>query len=201
MSPDRLLRFPEYRNGVIRHELGHWVVARSLGFDVGGITIRILGGSHGSLGHQGSAQLFPMPALSTLEDVLQYTEDRIAILYAGVATQAMFEKDIDAAGIETMMATDGMGDRSNIQELLHIARAIAHPVTRTSGNELEQTKEILERCWVRANEILEAHRTRISGMANRLRKQVVACDVEYAFTAAELDEWWCMTETSPASTR
>lgn len=201
MNPDRPLRFHEYRSRVIRHELGHWIVARMLGFDVGGITIEILAGSHGSLGHQGSAELFPMPAFSKLEDVLRYTEDRIAILSAGVAAQAMFETGIDAAGIDALMATDGSVDRSNIQQLLHIARAIAHPDARTRDNELEQINAIADRCWRRACEILETHRTRICGMATRLRGRVTRCDTRYAFSASELDEWWRMTEEASPSMR
>jgi hypothetical protein len=201
VNPDPPLRFHEYRSRVIRHELGHWIVARMLGFDVGGISIEILAGSHGSLGHQGSAKLFPLPAFSTLEDVLRYTEDRIAILFAGVAAQAMFETGIDAAGIDALMATDGSVDRSNIQELLHIARAIAHPGSRTRDNEPEQINAIGERCWRRACEMLETHRTRISAMATHLRKETVARNVEYTFTAEQLDAWWSMTGTSSISAR
>jgi hypothetical protein len=83
----------------------------------------------------------------------------------------------------------------------HFARAIAHPGSRTRDNEPEQINAIGERCWRRACEMLETHRTRISAMATHLRKETVARNVEYTFTAEQLDAWWSMTGTSSISAR
>ena len=61
--------FYNYKKELIRHELGHWIVAKELGFKIGDIKLRI-SGEFGTYGHNGSSKIFPEPFIDTI-DILE----------------------------------------------------------------------------------------------------------------------------------
>jgi hypothetical protein len=60
----------------VRHECGHLVVAKALGFNTGQITL---------MPTQASAALDVFPSSPTLKDVEDFIERRVMMLYAGAA--------------------------------------------------------------------------------------------------------------------
>ncbi|HGS4461940.1 TPA: hypothetical protein ACMDOB_001815 [Vibrio metschnikovii] len=47
----------KYKENLIRHEIGHWLVAQKLGFSTGDIMIKIMVDTSGSHYHQGSSHI------------------------------------------------------------------------------------------------------------------------------------------------
>lgn len=89
----------EVQRKVLRHELGHWLVARKVGSDTGDITIMI---RQPSLGHpplqEGDSWVNPAPVIKNVDDLTLYLEDRISVLYAGLAAQK-YGLDLDSTGL------------------------------------------------------------------------------------------------------
>jgi hypothetical protein len=65
---------------VAQHEMGHYVIARAMGFRTGDVSIEIIGPIDG---HRGAAEVtLPEPA-ATIDEVRTYLERRVIVLYAG----------------------------------------------------------------------------------------------------------------------
>jgi hypothetical protein len=73
--------FDEWHNAsTARHEFGHLVVAKLLGFKTGEVSVSPLKAGCG---------VILQPSLPTLDEVVPYLEKRIQILFAGVAAQSL----------------------------------------------------------------------------------------------------------------
>jgi len=74
-----------------RHEVAHALIAKSLGFTVGEIRIGV---SSATGDHEGSSGATSNRHLKTVEDVVQYSEDRIVVLMAGTMAEAESEGEV-----------------------------------------------------------------------------------------------------------
>lgn len=118
-------------NRVIHHELGHWLMAREMGFEVGKIVIN---SSRGKA--SGYAKVFPRASsqLDTAEAVDDYLSRRVRVLLAGVIVEIAWYKktfgeslsDKDLKGIYENAVIDrsGIGDKGKAEELLAILAGI-----------------------------------------------------------------------------
>lgn len=107
--------------GTIRHELGHWLVADALGFRVGEISIcrpvsgRLLG----------SATCFPHVRLyGKTRRILKHCENRISVLFAGVVSEIIFDKDQTEDRSTQLLETAGADDYSKIKEIIYLDASI-----------------------------------------------------------------------------
>lgn len=152
-------QFKERRNSLIKHELGHWLTARHLGFDVGGITLRIdlaidRRSNKPFFGHHGTAHIDPTPIFKDLNEVETYLINRLTVLYAGVAAQVMDLEDATEDLTTKLLNTDGASDLRVIQELMPIIQGIRsrHPTDReTRANDAQP---IMHEVWDNARELV-----------------------------------------------
>lgn len=61
---------------VVYHELGHWIVAREVGFDIGKIVIELIDKRGYLPNHRASSEAFPSPSLKQVDDIKRYIIDR-----------------------------------------------------------------------------------------------------------------------------
>jgi len=134
------MNFTEYTIDVIKHEVGHWVVAKILGFKTGDITIQIT--HNGKLfGHEASANIRPEPEISNITDISSYLENRICILFAGVISQAIGKTDISETSAADLLLADGASDYAKVTELVFICMGI-----KFYGEICEQKEDRTSKC-------------------------------------------------------
>ncbi len=120
---------------VARHEAGHYVTARVLGFRAGPCSIRI----DFPIDHRGGAGVELATALTSVDDVADYLERRVQVLYAGTLAEAMSEGVIDQPKAIEYLKTGSARDHAKVRELINILRNIKYPETQA----LERTQKEL----------------------------------------------------------
>jgi hypothetical protein len=101
-----------------RHEAGHLIAARALGFETGDILLSQT---------QGGAEIDIYPSLPTISDAIQFIEDRIIILYAGALAQSMRQKECDPEAAIKLLRTTAANDYAKVRELGRTLVGLAHP--------------------------------------------------------------------------
>jgi hypothetical protein len=151
---DRALR-------IAHHEMGHYVVARSLGFETGGVTLTVTM----DLRHKGGATINLVQPIASMDAMKAYLEARIIILLAGAMAQTLPSAPVGAKRVDLSEAAailkGALGaerDDAKISELRHLLRNITYPDTGLTSPDRITTelKTINDRLWLRAQEMIEA---------------------------------------------
>lgn len=184
------MNFNLYKEDVIRHELGHWLTARELGFGVGSIEINILQNRIG-LGHEGVATILPCHRIEEIECLNNYVKNRIAILFSGVLSQVMAkdEAEVNSDLVEGLLASDGADDNSKIIELCHILRGSLYKDNMSAENELEQRNEIMNACWEIACSTLKKNKKLIGFLVDKICSEVIQSNKKYTFDKSQIESW------------
>ena len=86
--------------GIVRHEFGHLVAAKLLGFSTGGIEL---------IAVEARAQIGLRPTFNCLTDVAEYARRRVQVLYAAGAQALGDDGIIDPGGVEQLLKTTSRG--------------------------------------------------------------------------------------------
>jgi hypothetical protein len=182
------MNFPEYAIDVIKHEVGHWIVANRLGFKTGDITIRIVQEGH-SFGHDASANIRPEPDVTNITGLLEYLENRICILFAGVISQVIEKKNITKSTAADLLSTNGASDYQKIIELVFICRGIRFSGKITEENELIHRNAITSEYWKKADELVQNNKDSIAFISQKIARIVVQPGKTYTIRKAKLASW------------
>ncbi|PRD15410.1 hypothetical protein [Pantoea coffeiphila] len=149
----------------IYHELGHWLVGREVGFDVGNITI---GESY--FGVYGNSEVKPIPKtkLTSANAVYDHLFNRVCVLLAGVIADVIwhkkYEPDIDKENDIEYFYTNGVMDKTaitdkgKINELLFIMNGIANTPTQDEKSLEDQMAKIQSEAWSRSLNLLNKNK-------------------------------------------
>lgn len=177
---------------VVCHELGHWVVAREVGFNVGSIFIKLINEVGYLPNHNGVSCAYPSPSLKQIEDVKRYIIDRGAVASAGVACQIHFFGGDEREVFDRF----GEGDRMKIEELSLIYRGIMHPNETNAELEREQRHEYIILVWETALKIIADKEDELNHAASALSNLIKKDNMEYEFNVDKLSE---LFSSSPSS--
>lgn len=144
---------------IANHEMAHYVIARALGFETGGVTLTVTM----DLRHQGGASISLARSISSMEAMREHLEARMMVLFAGAMGQALVSKHSPDKRVEKSKATailkgelGAEQDYAKIRELRHLLRNIAYPDTDPSSDRITaELKEITDRVWFRTQTIVE----------------------------------------------
>jgi hypothetical protein len=104
---------------VIRHEFGHLIVAKSLGFQTGKVEL---------LAKNAGAEITLDIPLPTIADVASYIERRIKVLYGGAIAECLRKNNkIDGPSTVAKFNSTAADDFSKIREIMRISVGIRHP--------------------------------------------------------------------------
>jgi len=166
---------------VAKHEVGHNIIARALGFRTGDVSIKILR-PHGRY-HGASAITLP-EAIEAIEDLRVYLERRIIVLYAGALAETLPDsgsptKKVNADKAHEILENPVQGaeqDFAKVRELLYVLRNVSRPGTDLSDEDALQAEinELNHRLFNRAAELVEAYAETIIGLGDNLASQVKA---------------------------
>jgi ATP-dependent Zn protease len=166
---------------IIRHELGHWITANALGFEVGEIKLQRLGKSELSA----SAQSFPHAFLyGKSRKILKHCEERIAVLLGGVAGEMLFENQTSERSLE-LLETVGKDDFQKITELLYLKASIRN-IRKEDFQDYQISK--IKKCWEIANKVLEERKNNINNASEKMRN-IFSNKRKIVFTKREIEEF------------
>jgi hypothetical protein len=158
---------------IAHHEMGHYVVARALGFATGGVTLTVTK----DLRHQGGVSITLVRPISSIEAMKEHLEARMMVLIAGAMAQTLPSKPSAAKRVDKPKATailkgeqGAEQDYAKIRELQHLLRNLAYPDTdsASSGRIAAELKALTDRIWLRTQEIIEDQAETIAELAAAL---------------------------------
>lgn len=155
---------------IAHHEMGHYVVARALGFATGGVTLSVTM----DLRHQGGASITLARPIASMEAMKTHLEARVMVLLAGAMGQTLSSTHSIARRVDKAQAVGILKgaeqDYAKVKELQHLLRNIACPDTHpvSSDQVAAQLKVITDDLWVRTQKIVEELAETISGLASVL---------------------------------
>ena len=162
---------------VAQHEMGHYVVARALGFRTGKVSVEITG----PIGHRGATEVTLAEALASLRDVQSYIERRVQVLYAGAPAETLQphapNKIVDCQQAVDIIRNPGQGaeqDYAKARELIHVLRNIKYPGTdaNDAATVQGQLDAIDADLWAKAVALVETHAEAIIGLAGNLASRI-----------------------------
>lgn len=161
----------------IYHELGHWLVGRKVGFDVGSILI-----GQSDFGVYGSSEINPFPKtkLDSVNDIYNHLFNRVCVLIAGVIADIIwhekYEPEIEKEN-ETkyfyengVMDKTAITDKGKITELLFIMNGIVNDPSQDEETLENQMNEIQKEAWEYSLEFLRDNKD-LGFMGGELIKQ------------------------------
>jgi len=163
----------EHALQIANHEMAHYVIARALGFETGGVTLTVTM----DLRHQGGASISLVRSISSMEAIKEHLEARMMVLFAGAMGQTLASKPSPEKRVDKSKATailkgefGAEQDYAKIRELRHLLRNIACPDTDPASSDriTAELKEITDRVWFRTQEIVEALADTITGLGSVL---------------------------------
>lgn len=173
-----------YKEHVVRHEIGHWYVAKTLGFDVGEIRIYLKKmAQHES--HEAHAHINLHTSLNNKEDISEYLVRRVSVLWAGVIFQSVSDK----RSVEKIIETDGISDHSKLRELCYILRGMRFPSDTKIEKELEQINAVYDETWEKAKDIYISNETEIERLVKKVCSEIKEWNIRHEFNAVRLQRW------------
>lgn len=171
---------------VARHEVGHMIAAKALGFRTGAVTVQItdLRG-----GYQGGAEITLGKPLRTVDAIVEYLGSRTVVLWAGALAETLrgaSEPDQGAA-CKCLRGEGGKTDHAKACELVNLIRNLQHPETQNEAKWQAEVDKIEKELWIRAVDVVTAERELICGIARRLAQMVKEVGPSYALSAQEID--------------
>lgn len=154
---------------IAHHEMGHYVMARVLGFATGSVHLTVTM----DLRHQGGASISLAQPVTSMQAMQDYLQGRVMILLSGAMAQSLTSKHVVDKAKATAILKDGGGaeqDYAKLRELQHLLRNIAYPDTDPTATQriAAQLKTISDKTWIRAQAIIEEQAETIAGLAGML---------------------------------
>jgi hypothetical protein len=173
---------------VLRHECGHLIAARKLGFGTGEITVEPT---------RGGAGIDLFPSLPDTTSAIDYLRKRVKVLFAGAAAEALDNKKIDQGAAIKLFKTTASDDWSKIRELERTLVGLTHPGT-TQEEFMAQLEKIDASLADQAGTLVNKNVALIQDMSRNfcLPKYEAArvanggrAPAKFTVTTAEIDEY------------
>lgn len=176
---------------IARHEFGHYIVAKSVGFDVEDVSIIITF----PCDYTGRAEIKLARSITSIEETIDYFEKRIMILYAGVFAESLQMGKVEEARALSLLGTAGnpeqaataAQDYAKARELCHLMRSLSCKMTDDENQLQAQLDAIGDKLWYGAIKIVEREAKLIEGLAGNLANRVTKSGVWAIISRAEIE--------------
>ncbi|RAI70860.1 hypothetical protein DOZ80_10345 [Pseudomonas fluorescens] len=176
---------------VAQHEMGHYVVAKVMGFTTDDVSIEIMEPN----GHRGGAAVRLAQPLQSLDAVSNYLERRVLVLYAGALAETLHPSHVPKTGVDNEKAVEiirgALGaeqDHAKAREAICLLRNILHPDTYEESEIQGQLDALDLRLWGRALELVEQFEATIVGVAGALTDGLKLKGPRVVYTASLTDD-------------
>lgn len=167
-----------------QHEVGHYIVARILGFQVGDISLTItdLVG-----GHIAGSEIELAMGLTTVESIIDYLENRVIVLYAGALAESLTKGRIDNEAAESIRLDGGKNDNDKARELIRLIRNIRFSDAQTEDEIKKGLDYIHNELWNKATNIVANDHKIIEGLGSRLASEITHTRKKFTLTTKEIN--------------
>jgi hypothetical protein len=166
---------------ILRHEAGHMVVARLLGFETKELQYKKL--------HAGACIIID-PKLPDLAAVSAYIRRRATVLYAGVLAEALKEgKVVNEKALEFIRSEENVADCKRASELIHVLAGIE----RSDENHQDVLDRIDGEVWNGAAMLVEKYAQQIVMLSKHWRETLGGL-TEMTISAEEISKIECFNE-------
>jgi len=129
----------------VLHECGHLLAARSLGFGTGGIHLSPT---------EGGASIDLRLSLKTIDEVLEFIERRVQVLYAGSLAESLVRKKVQDAVANDLLMSTAANDFAKIRELARMWVGLKYPEI-TESTFQEKLTLVNEQLYSKATKLVE----------------------------------------------
>jgi hypothetical protein len=164
---------------IAQHEMGHYVIARAMGFNTSEVTLEL----NGFDGHKGGAGIQLAGPVSTIEAAQNFLARRVIVLFAGAMSETLTPDHIPQTGIDNDKAIaiirGGRGaeqDHAKAREAITLLRNMRYPMSVGIDDIKSELEAIDLELWLRAQELVEHFEGTIVGIARTLAEKVQALD-------------------------
>ena len=139
----------------VLHECGHLLAARSLGFPTGGIHLSAT---------EAGASIDLLLSLKTIDQVLEFIERRVQVLYAGSLAESLVRKKIQDDVVNKLLMSTAANDFAKVRELVRMWVGLKYPEVAESTFQQKLT-QINERLYGKAAKLVEDNAGLIDDLA------------------------------------
>ncbi|MCR4313473.1 MAG: hypothetical protein NUV58_04450 [Candidatus Roizmanbacteria bacterium] len=166
-----------------QHEVGHYIVARILGFQAGDISLTItdLVG-----GHIAGSEIELAMGLTTVESIIDYLENRVIVLYAGALAESLTKGRVDNKAAESIRLDGGKDDDAKARELIRLLRNIKFSDAQTEDEIQKGLYCICDKLWDQAANIVKKDHEIIEGLGSRLASEITHTGKTFILTEGEI---------------
>jgi len=152
-----------------KHESGHWVIGRKLGFGVGGIILNArINHLNGCIWIEGISSALPYRPIGTIQETKEYLEARIIALYSGALAESLIDAQVCLDRAKTLWDETAWSDSAKAEELLIALKNIAYPSDATNDEILNNTSLLRTDLQSRASGLVEEHGDEIRGLSRKI---------------------------------
>lgn len=170
---------------VAQHEASHYIIAKILGFKTGVINIEVTDMYEG---HTAGAEIYLSKELKSLEQTIEYIENRIIVLYSGVLGESFTSGKVDNNYALDELYKGGKSDFDKCRELLQILNNIKFPDVRNELKANQNLDEINNKLWNRAIELVEREHLLIKDLGNRMASELQYVSDKFELSQKEVEE-------------
>jgi len=150
------------------HEAGHCIIAKKLGFKTEGLTL-LLEDTYGA--HIGKAMIKLFEPCSTIDELIDYLNRRIIVLFSGVIAENIIDGKIDNAQAIESLQKNGVNDYAKASELIHILNNLT----------LVNPKNTQDNLWRESIDLVEQNYNVITDVAKSFADEILETQTEYTF--------------------
>ncbi|SLM30784.1 hypothetical protein MTBBW1_2410002 [Desulfamplus magnetovallimortis] len=158
-------------NRVALHEVGHYIIARVLGFRTQGIKVNL----NDSENEAASGIILVKPLVST-QEIINYLEKRVQVLFSGALSEAIVNGKVDEDKACVCLKKNGKDDYSKARELIQLLRNIIY-LDNCSDLSMKDTdqqiQQISDALWEKAIMHVESEYTNIAGLSDNLESIII----------------------------
>ena len=182
-----IVRENRSKRGVAIHEAGHFAVARQLGFQMLGLTIRR--DNARAEFHSGHAHIVTVCRIANDRDLEEYLRERITVLLAGGLAQAFNGTAVDARRLAEIREDNAGDDMGKARELfvIHLNRRITEGKdSELASSDSWEQHALWQQCEADALRIVQENWSAIERIAADVETKVHRNCLNYDSAAARI---------------
>ncbi|QNK66082.1 hypothetical protein [Variovorax sp. PAMC26660] len=167
-----------------KHEAGHYIVAKALGFSVKTIFLEMRN-PHGH--HSGGSELDLWMPVAGQQQTEDYLAKRIAILLAGAVGEAWIDGEVKQDAFAACLQVNGAQDRLKTHELLQLLRNLRHPGTTVEAQTEKELADLETQCINIAVDEIRKHQAAFDELAQSLLARLTTYGIRETMTKGDVD--------------
>jgi len=164
-----------------KHEVGHLIAAKIVGFPTGQITIQVdIRG-----GFVGGAEITLPRSLRSVDDTKKYLRDRVIVLWAGALSETLHGNMVDQEVACKTLNRPGETDHPKARELVNLLRNLTFP-DAPAANVQEGLTALERELWSQTIDLVQGEAALILGLAARLAGMVTTTSTLYTLSSVDI---------------